>query len=152
LRNNIKLSIWERNSSNQRQLESEIARLKDIRSLYQNARENSTNTTRIVSAVTKNNSQLKILNEREASRTFFKRKSIISSHEVNKEEKTLTVYHIKNLKQLRNWMKEYLKIISFMIQKFRKNNDIMISEYNMMIEKHDYLFDFYQALLNKIVN
>jgi hypothetical protein len=28
----------------------------------------------------------------------------------------------------------------------------MISEYNMMIEKHNHLFDLYQALLNKIVN
>jgi hypothetical protein len=28
----------------------------------------------------------------------------------------------------------------------------MISEYNIMIEKHDHLFDLYQALLNKIVN
>jgi hypothetical protein len=42
----------------------------------------------------------KIINEKEASRRFFKRKSIISSHEVNEEEKTLTVYHIENLKQL----------------------------------------------------
>jgi hypothetical protein len=39
-----------------------------------------------------------------------------------------------------------------MIQKLRKNNNIMINEYNMMIKKHDHLFDFYQALLNKIVN
>jgi hypothetical protein len=49
-------------------------------------------------------------------------------------------------------MRENSKVISFMIQKLRKNNDIMISEYNMMIEKHDHLFDFYQTLLNKIVN
>jgi hypothetical protein len=49
-------------------------------------------------------------------------------------------------------MKEDSEVISFMIQEFRKNNDIMISEYNMMIEKHDHLFDLYQALLNKIVN
>jgi hypothetical protein len=28
----------------------------------------------------------------------------------------------------------------------------MISEYNVMIEKHDHLFNLYQALLNKIVN
>jgi hypothetical protein len=49
-------------------------------------------------------------------------------------------------------MKEDSEVISFMIQELRKNNDIMIDEYNMMIEKHDHLFDFYQALLNKIVN
>jgi hypothetical protein len=49
-------------------------------------------------------------------------------------------------------MKEDSEVISFMIQKLRKNNDIMISEYNMMIKKHDHLFDLYQALLNKIVN
>jgi hypothetical protein len=93
-----------------------------------------------------------MINEREASRRFSRRESIISSHEVNEEEKTLTVYHIKNLKQLRDWMREDLEVISFMIQKLRKNNDIIISEYNMMIEKHDHLFDLYQALLNKIVN
>jgi hypothetical protein len=49
-------------------------------------------------------------------------------------------------------MKEDSEVISFMIQKLKKNNDIMISEYNMMIKKHDHLFDLYQALLNKIVN
>jgi hypothetical protein len=49
-------------------------------------------------------------------------------------------------------MKEDSEVISFMIQKLKKNNDIMISEYNVMIEKHDHLFDLYQALLNKIVN
>jgi hypothetical protein len=49
-------------------------------------------------------------------------------------------------------MKENSEVISFMIQKFKKNNDIIISEYNMMIKKHDHSFDLYQALLNKIVN
>jgi hypothetical protein len=49
-------------------------------------------------------------------------------------------------------MKEDSEVISFMIQELRKNNDIMISEYNMIIKKHDHLFDLYQALLNKIVN
>jgi Ser-tRNA(Ala) deacylase AlaX len=49
-------------------------------------------------------------------------------------------------------MREDSEVISFMIQELRKNNDIMISEYNMMIEKHDHLLNLYQALLNKIVN
>jgi hypothetical protein len=49
-------------------------------------------------------------------------------------------------------MREDSEIISFIIKELRKNNDIMISEYNMMIEKHNHLFNLYQALLNKIVN
>jgi hypothetical protein len=93
-----------------------------------------------------------MINEREASRKFFRKESIISSHKVNEEEKTSIVYHIENLKQLRDWMREDSEVISFMIQELRKNNNIIISEYYMMIEKHDHLFDLYQALLNKIVN
>jgi hypothetical protein len=93
-----------------------------------------------------------MINERKTSRRFSKRKSIISSHEVNEEEKTSTIYHIENLKQLRDWIREDSEVISFMIQKLRKNNDIIIDEYNMIIKKHDHLFNLYQALLNKIVN
>jgi hypothetical protein len=139
-----------------KQLESEIARTKkttrieEVALLEYTRRLNEHYSHRICKDK-KKKSIIKI-NEWEASRKFFKRKSIVSSHVINEEEKTSTIYHTKNLNQLRDWMREDLEIISFMIQKLRKNNDIMINEYNIMIKKHDYLFDLYQALLNKIVN
>ena len=46
-------------------------------------------------------------------------------------------------------MKKDSKIILFMIQEFRKNNDTLTNEYNIVEDKHDYLFDLYQTLLNK---
>jgi hypothetical protein len=100
----------------------------------------------------KKNSQSKMVNERGAPRRSSRRESIIPPHEVDEEGKAPTAYHIENLEQLRDWMKEDPEATSSMIQELRKNNDIMTSEYNMIIEKHDHLFDLYQALLNKTVN
>ena len=36
-----------------------------------------------------------------------------------------------------------------MIQELRKNNDTMTNKYNIVVNKHDHLFDLYQTLLNK---
>ena len=41
------------------------------------------------------------------------------------------------------------KVISFIIQEFRKNNNIMTNKYNIVINKHNRLFNLYQTLLNK---
>jgi hypothetical protein len=91
-----------------RQLESEIALLERRRRFNEHYSHRTCRDR-------KKNSQSKMINEREASRRFFRRESIISSREVNEEEKTSTIYHIENLKQLRDWMRENSKVISFMI-------------------------------------
>jgi hypothetical protein len=71
-----------------------------------------------------------MINEREASRRFFRRETIIFDLRFDEEENSLFSYQIETKNQLRHWVKKNLKVVVFMIQKLIKENMTVMKNYN----------------------
>jgi histidinol phosphatase-like enzyme len=71
-----------------------------------------------------------MINEREASRRFFRKETIIFDLRFDEEENSLSSYQIEMKNQLRHWIEKNLRVVVFMIQKLIKENMTIIKNYN----------------------